>query len=488
MKNKSLNGLFKHLDFIVLDIIGLQIAFFVSIWIRFGFINPFSNIVYGFEDLTLVISQLLIILFSNNYKNILKRSKTAEMVSVLFHATTALMLTVFIMYFSHLIGGIARAQVLYAYLIFIPLSFAGRQLNKQRLYKLDKSNPTKGKRSIALVTSSAVLEKAMENLTSPDRYHDYFISGIFLLDNKAEMFKGKYNCEVFNFSDDALHKISHEWVDEVLIIEPDDTPSPKEFMNEIYQMGITLNYTMDLLNEEYLTNVDVQKIGKYKVYSSNLKQITVGEQILKRMMDIFGGIVGCLLTVLIFIFVAPIIYVKSPGPIFFSQNRVGKNGKVFKIYKFRSMYMDAEERKAALMEQNKHEDGLMFKMDDDPRIIGSEKKDKNGKPKGIGNIIRNTSLDEFPQFWNVLKGDMSLVGTRPPTLDEWTKYNLSHRIRMSTKPGITGMWQISGRSDITDFDEVVKLDRQYIEEWSIWLDISIILKTVLVVLKREGAE
>ena len=148
--------------------------------------------------------------------------------------------------------------------------------------------------------------------------------------------------------------------------------------------------------------------------------------------------------------------------------------------------MDAEERKAELMKNNKM-NGLMFKMDYDPRIIGSEKRGKDGKPKGIGNFIRKTSLDEFPQFWNVLKGDMSLVGTRPPTVDEWERYELHHRIRMATKPGITGMWQVSGRSDITDFEEVVRLDTEYIEHWSIGLDIKILLKTVLAVLKNDGA-
>ncbi|MBO5561173.1 MAG: sugar transferase, partial [Firmicutes bacterium] len=170
-------------------------------------------------------------------------------------------------------------------------------------------------------------------------------------------------------------------------------------------------------------------------------------------------------------------YIASPGPIFFSQQRVGKNGKLFKIYKFRSMYMDAEERKKELMEQNKVKDGMMFKMDKDPRII-----------KGIGHVIRDLSIDEFPQFWNVLKGDMSLVGTRPPTLDEWEKYELHHRKRLAIKPGLTGMWQVSGRSNITDFEEIVKLDTQYIEEWSISLDIIIILKTILVVLKKEGSQ
>jgi lipopolysaccharide/colanic/teichoic acid biosynthesis glycosyltransferase len=125
----------------------------------------------------------------------------------------------------------------------------------------------------------------------------------------------------------------------------------------------------------------------------------------------------------------------------------------------------------------------MFKIECDPRIIGSEK----GNGKGIGNFIRNTSIDEFPQFWNVLKGDMSLVGTRPPTLDEWGKYKLHHRVRLAIKPGITGMWQVSGRSNITDFEEVVELDKKYISEWSIGLDIKILLKTLLVVLKKDGS-
>jgi lipopolysaccharide/colanic/teichoic acid biosynthesis glycosyltransferase len=140
------------------------------------------------------------------------------------------------------------------------------------------------------------------------------------------------------------------------------------------------------------------------------------------------------------------------------------------------MYMDAEERKKELMKQNKIKDGMMFKMDNDPRII-----------KGIGHFIRNHSLDEFPQFFNVLKGDMSLVGTRPPTIDEWEKYSPRHRIRMAAKPGITGMWQISGRSDITDFEDVVKLDEDYIRTWSFGLDFKIILKTVKGMVSGDGA-
>ena len=138
------------------------------------------------------------------------------------------------------------------------------------------------------------------------------------------------------------------------------------------------------------------------------------------------------------------------------------------------MYPDAEERKKALIDQNKME-GLMFKMDNDPRIIP------------IGRFLRKTSLDEFPQFWNVLKGEMSLVGTRPPTLDEYEKYSLYHASRLSIKPGITGLWQISGRSDITSFEEVVKLDREYIRNFSTFEDLRIMFKTISVVFTGKGS-
>jgi lipopolysaccharide/colanic/teichoic acid biosynthesis glycosyltransferase len=147
------------------------------------------------------------------------------------------------------------------------------------------------------------------------------------------------------------------------------------------------------------------------------------------------------------------------------------------------MYLDAEDRLKELMAQNEMQ-GLMFKMENDPRIIGSEA----GPGKGIGNFIRKTSIDELPQFWNILKGDMSLVGTRPPTVSEYEQYDLHHKIRLSMKPGLTGMWQTSGRNEITDFEEVVKLDTEYIENWSLWLDIRLLFKTVKVVLERKGSK
>ena len=231
----------------------------------------------------------------------------------------------------------------------------------------------------------------------------------------------------------------------------------------------------------------VERIGPYTVATTSMNYASVSQLILKRAVDIVGGLLGCLMTGILFLFVAPAIYISSPGPIFFSQERVGKNGKKFKMYKFRSMYMDAEARKAELMKQNKLGDGKMFKMDFDPRVIGNRVLPDGTHKTGIGEFIRKTSIDEFPQFFNVLKGDMSIVGTRPPLPGEVSLYELHHRARLAIKPGITGLWQVSGRSDITDFEEVVDLDKQYINSWNIEMDIKILLKTVLVVFKRDGS-
>ncbi len=197
--------------------------------------------------------------------------------------------------------------------------------------------------------------------------------------------------------------------------------------------------------------------------------------IVKRVFDFLVGLVGSILSLPIILIVAIPLLIESPGPLIFKQKRVGKNGRVFNIYKLRSMYKDAEARKAELMAKNQMS-GHMFKMKDDPRITK------------VGKFIRRTSIDELPQFWNILRGDMSFVGTRPPTVAEYEQYDAHHKRRLSLKPGLTGLWQVSGRSNITDFEDVVRLDCSYIDNWSLWLDCKIILKTIPVVFKKRGAE
>jgi exopolysaccharide biosynthesis polyprenyl glycosylphosphotransferase len=204
------------------------------------------------------------------------------------------------------------------------------------------------------------------------------------------------------------------------------------------------------------------------------KAFNAEQLFLKRCLDIVGSLAGLFITGLMLPFIAPAILFESKGPLFFGQNRVGANGRIFKCWKFRSMFIDAEERKKDLMAHNEMK-GAMFKIQKDPRVTK------------VGNFIRKTSIDEFPQFWNVLKGEMSLVGTRPPTPEEVAKYENWHRKRICIKPGITGLWQVSGRNKIKNFDEVVRLDIRYIEEWTLWLDIKLLAKTSWVVFARRGA-
>jgi len=193
--------------------------------------------------------------------------------------------------------------------------------------------------------------------------------------------------------------------------------------------------------------------------------------IIKRLLDILGSIVGLTITGIIFIPIALAIKLSSPGPIFFSQTRCGWMGKKFKIWKFRSMYADAEARKKQIENQAS---GAFFKNDNDPRITK------------VGNFLRRTSLDEFPQFWNVFKGDMSLVGTRPPTSEEVEAYQIPEWQRLDVKPGMTGEWQVNGRSQVRNFEDVIKLDLKYQNNWSLLYDIRLIIKTVLTIFNKDS--
>ncbi len=502
MNSKTLKGWLKHGDFIILDLIVMQVSFVIAYWLYFDKGNPYERENYFFQAMVMMCSQLVVVLFSNGYRSIIRRRWFDEIIAVVRYMAEIVVTALLFMFMVKMSSVASRMQIGITSVLFIVISFVVRTLNKYRIYHYIKSGT--GKKSIVLITSEKLIREAMGKLTGTDFFSDFIVTGIIIMDpgtgdiaedtqdkdwgSIALDYEKEYEVPVLPLSDEAMAEISHGWVDEIFILQPDDMRFPSELMDDLMEMGIMVNYTMSALNTERWPAMDMRKLGGYKVLTSSIKFTSVGDMAIKRAMDVAGGIVGCLITGVLFIFVAPLIYIKSPGPIFFSQERVGQNGKTFRMYKFRSMYMDAEARKAALMAQNKVSDGLMFKMDDDPRIIGSEKKDKNGKPKGIGNFIRKTSIDEFPQFFNVLKGDMSLVGTRPPTLDEWNKYEMGHRVRMSIRPGLTGMWQVSGRSAITDFNEVVRLDREYIENWSISLDVKIILKPVAVVLLRSGAQ
>lgn len=480
MYKKSVFSWLKHWDFMLIDVIVMQLSLMGAYAIFKGTL-VYTSDVYRIVALSLFVSQFLVTFFLQTFKNVLKRGYYLEFVAAVKHIIGVVLTDLAMLFFLHYSGLFSRKIYVTMIVIYFFASYLARIGLKIFLYKTNKV--TEGNRSVVIISTSAMVDSVVENFSQP-QFHNFKIVGVHIMD-EVSPFKSFGDIPVLGAEDDILDFICHGWVDEVFIRVPEDVVVPKILTDELITMGITVHNC--LITPDDFGTAYVERFGNYTVLTNSVKMVTYQQMFYKRILDIFGGIVGTLITILIAIFIGPIIFLKSPGPIFFKQTRIGRNGKKFKMYKFRSMYMDAEERKKEYMAQNKM-DGLMFKMDDDPRIIGSEKKGKDGKPKGIGNFIRNTSLDEFPQFINVLKGDMSIVGTRPPTVDEWEQYDLKHRVRMSIKPGITGLWQTSGRSKITDFDEVVRLDSEYIQNWDLGSDIKIILKTIVVVLKRDGAE
>lgn len=483
MYKKSSTGWLKHLDFMILDIICLQLAFIMGYFLRHHSLNPYGNTIYRNEAIVFALIQLMIMFFDDSFKNVMKRGYMVEMGKTIKNMIYIIVLGVFYLFLIQEGDQFSRATIILTGVIYGVISYLMRAGWKMVLRK--RSSGEHSGRSLLIITTEKQSQSVVKNMLSFD-YIGVRPTGIVLVDQDRTGHKIQGVPVVSNLANVAEY-VCREWFDEVLIVLPEGKEIPQKVFDAFTEMGITIHVKIADVNEMQGKNQTVERMGNYTVITTCINMASAGQLILKRIMDICGGLVGCILTGIIFLFVAPVIYIKSPGPIFFSQYRVGKNGRKFKIYKFRSMYMDAEERKKELMKQNRVSDGMMFKLDFDPRVIGNEILPDGTKKTGIGNFIRVTSLDEFPQFFNVLKGDMSIVGTRPPTLDEWNKYELHHRARLAIKPGITGMWQVSGRSEITDFEEVVKLDTEYISEWNVGMDIKLLWKTVVSVIRRDGS-
>lgn len=482
MYRKKSKGWLKHADFIVIDLLSLLLSLLAACLFRHGGNMSAAPFIYCTMAIYLIIADLVVMLFFETMKDVLKRDFYKE-IKVTVKQVILVEVLSCVYLFTVKEGNTYSRFVLYMTgALYLFLSCAGRVFWKHHIRKGMKAGR---ERSLLIVTDTCAAKKVVRTLKARN-FECFTFSGIVLTDSS----RIGYEIEGIPVVADVLTAADYvlrEWIDEVLLIPSIECGIPEHLLHQFMVAGITTHVNLVNLAGASGREQFVEKIDGYTVLTTSLRYTTARDAFIKRALDICGGLVGCVLTGIIFIFLAPAIYLQSPGPIFFSQIRIGKNGKKFKIYKFRSMYMDAEERKKDLLSQNRLTDGMMFKLDFDPRIIGNKVLPDGTKKTGLGQFIRAASLDEFPQFFNVLKGDMSLVGTRPPTEDEWEKYKLHHRTRLAIKPGITGMWQTSGRSEITDFEEVVRLDNEYIASWTPALDVKILFKTVWAVAKRDGS-
>lgn len=459
---------------LLVDLISIIISFILALWIRYGNMvsSWFSSKTMSAAFAIVILLYIAIYYLYDTYSRLFKRGILEELVVVIkINLLLVATLTAAMFVFQE---GTSFSRIFFACFILlnILISFIFRQYFKILLLGVYKKSNSSYK--MMIITTSDQIRKVLNQFHKENEW-EYQINYITIIDKNmvGQKIDGiPVKADYISMFDIAKQEV----LDGVFIHIPSGSwvqINIEEIIQDFQDMGITVDLSIDTFGLK-INEKMIRELSGYHVLTFSTRIFTRGQLILKRMVDIVGGLVGCLLTIVLIIIIAPAIYIESPGPIFFSQTRIGKNGRRFRIYKFRSMYPDAEKQKAELMAMNEV-NGLMFKMTDDPRVTK------------VGNILRKTSIDEFPQFLNILKGDMSLVGTRPPTEKEFLQYQGRHKRRLALKSGLTGLWQVSGRSDITDFEEVVKLDLEYIDNWSLLMDIKILIKTVGVVLARKGA-
>jgi len=469
MYRSNARGWLKHLDFILTDLLCLVLSLVIAYGIRLGNLSLFTDSFYMSLLFVCGVRHVFLSLFFNSYRGVISRGYWEELKATLAHNLLLFLMVVVFLF-------LAKNSSLYSRIIICvtaALSFLLMYLSRLLLKKIIRNWRSRTNKSAirALVMANAEdIESTVSTILS-NNLNAFNICGLLVYD-KDMTGQTVQGVPVVASGEKWKEYVLSNVVDEIFI-NLSDSSVASDCVQYINSVGATAH--MILRFEGLNAPVkEIHKLNGFTVISNSLNIATPRQRFIKRAVDIFFGLIGALAVIVLTIFLAPLIYFEDKGPIFFTQKRVGRNGRVFRIIKYRTMYTDAEARKAELMKDNEMS-GHMFKMKDDPRITK------------IGKFLRKTSLDELPQAFNILAGSMSVVGTRPPTLDEFMQYEPHHKVRLGITPGLTGMWQVSGRSEITNFEEIVRLDEQYIREWSLALDFRIILKTFIVVFKREGA-
>jgi len=458
---------------LIIDILLTINAFYFSYFVRnvyfgkeYGYITQFNNYTWTLVMATIFIS--LFMTFVKSYDQILQdkfyMSTFKVTISIIF--SVLLMFAAFFLVgeksLSRLFFGIFSCTELFVLMLErVILKIAFYFYSKDKLHR----------KNVLIVGCGRLGKEYFEEIKKYNQIGINFVGFLHMVGCKNFEVDRR---DILGTVEELIIIAKENSVDEVIFaLSADYFVDVEPYVLKCETMGITVHMAIDLVTLA-VSKTRISGIGTLPVVTFYSVSNNQGQLLAKRVLDILGGLVGMIFASIAFVIIGPIIYLQSPGKVLFSQNRVGKNGRIFKCFKFRSMYMDAEERKKELLIENEM-NGAMFKIKNDPRITK------------IGKFIRATSIDELPQFFNVLMGDMSLVGTRPPTEDEVEQYDDYHWRRLSIKPGITGLWQVSGRNEISDFEDIVKLDTEYIDSWSIWMDIKLIFKTMKIVFIRAGA-
>lgn len=476
MYRRTMQGWQRHLDFVLLDELSLFLAIVLT-----GFIGGRSGALpVDIRISTFIVGALLVNLLlcitTGSMNEAMRRGLFEELVATVRHVLFVFSLFTVLLLIAYEAIRFPRTFLLIMFGSYTVLSYVTRILWKKavraRLRKDER------KKTMLLVTDSVHAPEILRRMLRGS----YSVAGVVLVDRdaKGETIEG---VDVVANTGDAAEYLCHAWVDEVFFVYASLNSRTKELMDRCREMALTIHLYVAMQGVDEKRQV-LENIAGYEFLTANINLMSSGDVLLKRLFDLGAGLVGSVLAGLVVLVFGPLIRLQSPGPLLYKQVRVGENGRKFEMFKLRTMYVDADRRKQELSQENSHGDGMMFKMDFDPRVVGNRILPNGAQKKGVGDFVRRTSLDEFPQFFNVLRGEMSVVGTRPPTLDEWERYQYRHRARMSIKPGLTGLWQISERKDSMDFDEVVKLDTDYIAGWSVGLDLWIVARTVVVMAKH----
>lgn len=393
MYREVIKGWFKHLDFMILDAVILEFSLLITYFSRHGF---GASITREYKNVMLMVILLHIVatFFMNSYEDVIRRGYLVELKKSLVHCV---FVTIGLIVWMFAIQGsdtYSRLVIFGSYPVSAGVMWFGRLGWKRVIRK--RINDRKEWRKLLVVTTREKAEETLNSLMQP--YRDYMFAGVVIYDESTYPEKTICNVPVVANKKSMLDYIQNHIVDEIFLDLKEEGKLTERLVDIFINMGLTVH--MNLM--PYDSNMEERRVhsfGNYMVMTTSMKFASPWQVLAKRMLDICGALVGLVLTGIAIVIFGPIIKKQSPGPILFSQKRVGRNGRIFNIYKIRTMYPDAEERKKELMEKNKMS-GLMFKMDNDPRIFP------------IGHFLRKTSIDELPQFWNVLIGDMSLVGVR----------------------------------------------------------------------------